>query len=146
MIAAVGKASMASGLSVAFGPVDDEHVRRHAWIERLRQQRARHLDRSRFYRVPFALLGFTIVLVGIAMLVLPGPGLLVMAAGLAMLALEFSWAERVLERTLDRMTETSTRVRRLGRLEKAVSALAGLAALGALIAAALYVDIPFLPF
>ena len=118
----------------------------HPWLVRLREQRRRHLGRSRFYRVPFALLGFTIVLVGIAMLVLPGPGLLVIAAGLAMLALEFAWAERVLERTLERMSETSTRVRRLSRLEKAVSFLASLAALGALIAAALYFDIPFLPF
>jgi uncharacterized protein (TIGR02611 family) len=118
----------------------------HPWLVRLRGQRRWHLGRSRFYRVPFALLGFTVVLIGIAMLVLPGPGLLVMAAGLAMLALEFTWAERVLERTLDRMTETGTRVRRLNRLEKTVSLLAGLAALGALIAVALYMDIPFLPF
>jgi uncharacterized protein (TIGR02611 family) len=118
----------------------------HPWLVRLREQRRRHLGRSRFYRVPFALLGFTVVLIGIAMLVLPGPGLLVMAAGLAMLALEFTWAERVLERTLDRMTETGTRVRRLNRLEKTVSLLAGLAALGALMAVALYMDIPFLPF
>jgi uncharacterized protein (TIGR02611 family) len=126
--------------------VEKEHVRRHPWLERLREQRERHLGRSRFYRVPFALVGFTLVLAGVALLVLPGPGLLVIAAGLAMLALEFSWAERILERTLERMSETSGRVRRLSRLEKAVSTLAGLAALGALIAAALYVDIPFLPF
>jgi uncharacterized protein (TIGR02611 family) len=118
----------------------------HPWLVRLREQRRRHLGRSRFYRVPFALVGFTIVIVGIALLVLPGPGLLVIAAGLGMLALEFAWAERVLERTLNRMTETGTRMRRLGRLEKAVSVLGGLAALGALIAAALYLDIPFLPF
>ena len=125
--------------------MEEQEARRHPWLERLREQRERHLDRSRFYRVPFAVLGFTVVLVGVAMLVLPGPGLLVITAGLAMLALEFAWAERVLERTLDRMTETSTRVRRLTRLEKAVSTLAGLAALGALIAAAMYFDIPFLP-
>ena len=125
--------------------MEEQEARRHPWLERLREQRERHLDRSRFYRVPFAVLGFTVVLVGVAMLVLPGPGLLVIAAGLAMLALEFAWAERVLERTLERMTDTSTRVRRLTRLEKAVSTLAGLAALGALIAAAMYFDIPFLP-
>lgn len=95
--------------------------------------------------MPFALLGFTVVLVGVAMLVLPGPGLLVIAAGLGMLALEFAWAERVLERTLERMTETSSRVRRLSRLEQAVSLAGGLAALGALVAVALYFDIPFLP-
>ena len=124
----------------------DEPRRRHPWLERLRERRARHLGRSRFYRVPFALLGFTVVLIGLAMLVLPGPGLLVIAAGLGMLALEFAWAERVLERTLERMTETSSRVRRLSRLEQAVSLAAGLAALGALVAVASYFDIPFLPF
>jgi uncharacterized protein (TIGR02611 family) len=124
----------------------DEPQRRHPWLERLRAQRARHLDRSRFYRVPFALAGFTVVLVGLAMLVLPGPGLLVIAIGLGMLALEFAWAERVLERTLDRMSATSSRVRRLGRLEKTVSLAASLATVGALLAAALYFDVPFLPF
>jgi uncharacterized protein (TIGR02611 family) len=124
----------------------EEPQRRHPWLERLREQRERHLDRSRFYRVPFALLGFTVVLIGLAMLVLPGPGLLVIAAGLAMLALEFAWAERVLERTLERMAKTGSRVRRLTRLEKAVSAAASLAGLGALLALALYFDIPFLPF
>ena len=124
----------------------DEPQGRHPWLERLREQRERHLGRSRFYRVPFALLGFTIVLLGIAMLVLPGPGLLVIAVGLGMLALEFAWAERVLERTLERMTQTGARVRRLTRLEKAASLAGGLAMLGALIALALYLDIPFLPF
>ena len=76
--------------------------------------------------MPFAVLGFTVVLLGIAMLVLPGPGLLVIAVGLGMLALEFAWAERVLERTLERMTQTGTRVRRLTRLEKAASLAGGL--------------------
>ena len=124
----------------------EERETRHPWIERLREQRDRHLSRSRFYRVPFAVLGFTIVLVGIAMLVLPGPGLLVMAAGFAMLALEFAWAERVLERTLEQMSKTSRTVRRANRLQQALSLAAGLAALVALIAAAKYLDFPLLPF
>jgi len=124
----------------------EEQGTRHPWIERLREQRDRHLSRSRFYRVPFALLGFTIVLVGIAMLVLPGPGLLVMALGFAMLALEFAWAERVLERTLEQMSKTSNTVRRASRLQQALSLAAGLAALVALIAAAKYLDFPLLPF
>jgi hypothetical protein len=80
------------------------------------------------------------------MLVLPGPGLLVMAAGLAMLALEFAWAERVLERTLNQMTKTTRTVRRASRLQQALSLAAGLATLAALIAAAIYLDLPLLPF
>ena len=39
-------------------------------------------------------LGVVLLLVGIAGLVLPGPGLLIMFAGVAVLALEFEWAER----------------------------------------------------
>jgi uncharacterized protein (TIGR02611 family) len=123
-----------------------DEPRLHPWLERLREQRHRHLSRSRFYRVPFAVLGFTVVLIGLALLVLPGPGLLVMAVGLGMLALEFAWAERVLEHTLDRMSRTSRTVRQAGRVQKALSLAAALAALGALVFAAIYLDFPLLPF
>jgi len=43
-----------------------------------------------------ALMGGTVVFIGVAMLVLPGPGLLVIAGGLAILATEFVWARRAL--------------------------------------------------
>ena len=43
-------------------------------------------------RVGIALVGGVILLAGVAMLVLPGPGLLTIAAGLALLALEFEAA------------------------------------------------------
>lgn len=124
----------------------DEPRTRHPWLERLRAQRDRHLSRSRFIRVPVALLGFTVVLIGLALLVLPGPGLLVIAVGLGMLALEFAWAERVLERTLDRMSQTSQTVQRASRLQKALSLAGAMATLGALIVAAGYLDFPLLPF
>ena len=123
-----------------------DELSRHPWVERLREQRVKHLSRSRFIRVPFAVLGFTVVLIGLALLVLPGPGLLVMAVGFGMLALEFAWAERVLERTLDRMSRTSRAVRHGSRLQKALSGATSVAALAAVIFAAMYFDIPFLPF
>ena len=40
--------------------------------------------------------GPLVIATGIAMLVLPGPGLVVMALGAALLALEYDWARRVL--------------------------------------------------
>jgi hypothetical protein len=43
-----------------------------------------------------ALFGGTVLLVGIALLVLPGPGLPIVAAGIAILATEFLWARRAL--------------------------------------------------
>src|SRR5262245_7450120 len=48
-------------------PAVEEQRTRHPWLERLREQRDRHLSRSKFYRVPFAFLGFTVVLLGLAM-------------------------------------------------------------------------------
>lgn len=41
--------------------------------------------------------GSATVLAGIAMLVLPGPGVLVIFAGLGLLATEFAWAARLLQ-------------------------------------------------
>jgi uncharacterized protein (TIGR02611 family) len=49
--------------------------------------------------------GLTVILVGVVMLVVPGPGLLTIAAGLAILATEFAWAKKLTEplrRHLDR--------------------------------------------
>lgn len=47
-------------------------------------------------RVGVTVVGPLVVLAGVAMLVLPGPGLVVIALGLALLALEHDWARRVL--------------------------------------------------
>lgn len=48
-------------------------------------------------RIAVFVVGAAIALTGVAMLVLPGPGLLVIVAGLAVLATEFVWAERALD-------------------------------------------------
>lgn len=44
------------------------------------------------------LMGGSVLLVGIAMIVLPGPAVVVIPAGLAILATEFLWARRILRR------------------------------------------------
>lgn len=46
-----------------------------------------------------ALIGGTVVLAGVAMLVLPGPAVVVIPMGLAILATEFIWARRALRKT-----------------------------------------------
>lgn len=48
-------------------------------------------------RVAVAVVGGALVAAGLAMLVLPGPGFLVIALGFAVLATEFVWAHHVLE-------------------------------------------------
>ena len=42
--------------------------------------------------------GFTLLLVGVVMIVTPGPGWLVIFLGLSLLAAEFIWARRLMER------------------------------------------------
>ena len=43
-------------------------------------------------------IGFTVIAIGVAMLVLPGPGLVVIGLGLLILSAEFVWAKRALDR------------------------------------------------
>jgi tellurite resistance protein TerC len=61
---------------------------------------------ARAKRLVRIVIGFTVLLAGIAMLVLPGPGILVVGLGLLILSAEFLWARRLLER-----------VKRMGRRE-----------------------------
>jgi uncharacterized protein (TIGR02611 family) len=70
--------------------------------ENLTEHRAAHAERHLLFRVMFAMAGSAVLLAGVVMLVTPGPALLVIPLGLAMLALEFSWAERLLDRALER--------------------------------------------
>lgn len=50
-------------------------------------------------RILVAVIGGTVLLIGIALIVLPGPAFLVIPAGLAILAMEFAWARHWLEKT-----------------------------------------------
>lgn len=49
-------------------------------------------------RIAIALVGGTVVLVGLCMIVLPGPAVLVIPLGLGILGLEFAWARRWLRK------------------------------------------------
>ncbi|HLK85280.1 MAG TPA: PGPGW domain-containing protein [Candidatus Binataceae bacterium] len=58
------------------------------WPQTVRQAR----------RFVFLLIGSTLIAFGIVMLVTPGPGWLLIFAGLSVLAVEFAWARRLLKR------------------------------------------------
>lgn len=62
-----------------------------------------------------AVVGGTLIIAGIAMLVLPGPGLLALFAGVAVLAAEFTWAEILLRRMKAAGEATWSLVRRRPR-------------------------------
>ncbi len=57
-------------------------------------------------RVIKVVIGFTVLLIGLAMTVLPGPAIVVIPAGLAILATEFLWARRLLEKLKQGATNT----------------------------------------
>ncbi len=49
-------------------------------------------------RVFLIIAGFTLLLVGVIMIFTPGPGMLVIFIGLGLLAAEFVWARRLMDR------------------------------------------------
>lgn len=54
-------------------------------------------------RLTIAVIGFTILAIGIAMIVLPGSAIVVIPVGLALLATEFIWAKKLLMAVKDRI-------------------------------------------
>ncbi len=59
---------------------------------------------KRFFKI---LVGFTLLAIGVVMIVTPGPGLLTILLALGVLAAEFVWARRL----LDRVKEQGVRIR-----------------------------------
>jgi hypothetical protein len=82
----------------------EAHHRRHAYAVRKRAWQQRVNARLGLDRMPvirkliYSVLGVTVLLVGIAMIVLPGPAFLVIPIGLAILAGEYAWARRIIRR------------------------------------------------
>ncbi len=56
-------------------------------------------------RIAISIIGGTVLLVGLAMVVLPGPALIVIPIGLGILGLEFAWARRWLTRVKTAATD-----------------------------------------
>jgi hypothetical protein len=128
-------------------PADAKPSRAERMRERLRERKETHKQRGRLYRLGVGLVGGLLVLAGLALSLpgVPGPGLLVAAVGLFLLALEFDRAERLLEKLLDRLEEAGERASKAGPVQKALffggAALAGVAVLAAF---AVW-DVPVLP-
>ncbi|MCD0448851.1 TIGR02611 family protein [Actinocorallia sp. API 0066] len=99
------------------------------------------------WRIGVFTVGATVLVAGVLMMVLPGPGILAIVVGFAILATEFVWAQRALgkakaaaERAKEKALDPRTRRRNL-----ALAILAGLLVAAALVAY-LYVVGPELPW
>ena len=72
-------------------------VRKRAWQRRLNDRLG--LDRVPVIRrLVYSVIGITVLLIGIAMIVMPGPAFIVIPIGLAILASEYAWARRIIRR------------------------------------------------
>lgn len=63
-------------------------------------------------RLVKVVVGFTLLIGGVAMLVLPGPGIVTIMLALAILAAEFVWADRLLKRMKSAAGEAIDSIRR----------------------------------
>ena len=63
------------------------------WVNRLGLA-----NRPRVRKLIVAVIGGTVVLFGLALILLPGPAVIVVPLGLAILATEFAWARRLVRR------------------------------------------------
>ena len=62
-------------------------------------------------RIAISITGFVVLACGIAMIVLPGPAIVVIPIGLGILGLEFAWARRWLKKVKDKGEEMVRKVR-----------------------------------
>ena len=80
--------------------IPDPHRGGDAWNKEKRMMKTFFESKSikTAKRIIVGIVGFTILIIGIAMIVLPGPAIVMIPLGLAILATEFLWARRLLKR------------------------------------------------
>ena len=116
------------------------------WARRLAERRQRYRQRGRLYRAGVVALGTLITLAGVVMTgPIPGPGFLIIPVGLSLLALEFTWAERLLGRALEYAERQKRKAAEATRTQKVLSAVAAVVAVAAFAVAAILWDIPWVP-
>lgn len=62
-------------------------------------------------RLIVAVVGTTVLVIGVALVFLPGPAFVVIPIGLAILGLEFTWARRLLKRVREQISRQSRNLR-----------------------------------
>jgi uncharacterized protein (TIGR02611 family) len=114
-------------------------------IERLETRRETHRDRHPLFRLVFGLAGLLVLIGGLIMLVTPGPAFVLIPIGLAMLSMEFIWAERLLEKSLEQAAIAQEKAAQTTRTQRILAAIATLLAIAACVLAVIWWDVPLLP-
>jgi uncharacterized protein (TIGR02611 family) len=114
-------------------------------VEKLEAQRETHRERSRVFRIGFGVVGVRVLVGGLVMLVTPGPAFVLIPIGLAMLSLEFVWAERLLEKSLEHAQIAQEKAAQTTRKQRVLAGVATVLGIAACVLAILWWDIPLLP-
>lgn len=72
-------------------------------------QKAAHMTYKTARRIAILAVGSTVVAIGVVMLVAPGPGLVVIPIGLAILGIEFAWARIWLRKIREGISNSNSR-------------------------------------
>ena len=114
-------------------------------VLRLEAQRERFRERSRGVRYLPVAVGAAVVLAGLAMLALPGPAFVVIPIGLAILSLQFTWAERLLDRSLEEAAKAQAKAAQTSTTQRVLTGVACALAAAAFVVWAVLGDVPLLP-
>ena len=90
------------------------------WLSRIKAAVGLNDLPGPFRKLIVAVIGITILLLGVAMVVLPGPAFIVIPVGLGILATEFAWARRAVRRA--RVMIAKARGRESGKARMEASA------------------------
>ncbi len=115
-------------------------------VTKLKARRVSHREKGHLYRAAFVVAGVILLLAGAAMIVLPGPAFVMIPIGLALLALEFTWAETLLDRSLVEADKAKRKAQETTRRQRILSGLAVACGVAAFVVLAILYDIPLLPY
>jgi uncharacterized protein (TIGR02611 family) len=125
--------------------MEGERRPRPKMIQRLELRRATHRERHLLFRLMFGVTGSVVLAAGLVMLVTPGPAFVLIPIGLAMLSMEFVWAERLLDKSLEQAAKAQQKAAETTTKQRVLVAIATVLAIAAAGLAVLWWDIPLLP-
>jgi uncharacterized protein (TIGR02611 family) len=125
--------------------MEGERRPRPKMIQRLELRCATHRERHLLFRLMFGVTGSVVLAAGLVMLVTPGPAFVLIPIGLAMLSMEFVWAERLLDKSLEQAAKAQQKAAETTTKQRVLVAIATVLAIAAAGLAVLWWDIPLLP-
>ena len=111
-------------------------------VRKLQERRETHKDRHLAVRFAFAAVGIALVVAGLIMLITPGPAFVIIPVGLAILSLEFAWAGRLLDKSLEKADDAKRKAQEASRTQKLLSVAATVCAVAAAVVVVVLYDLP----